>query len=418
MSDNESSGSQTSDGQSFPHTDNDQSRFVHLTSFDAYFQHSAKSAKTSSNVLSNLVPPLTRDEYATAIAPVLERRGVHPSFSYHREFWQYERELQNGFNLLFYGLGSKRDILNQFAHDVCSASGNVVIVNAYTPSFSLRDMISSIENIPEVAKLPASGSSVEAQALRIRHALEEDNVPPLFLVIHNIDAPALRASKAHAVLSLLALSRNIRVVASVDHINAPLLFPTNEAVARKDFGYLGSVKDIPPSRGFAWLWHDLTTLSPYDVELAHTDKGSVAGASAAYVRSKADAVDGSAGNSTGVQISESAAKHVIASVTAKAKKLFMLMARRQLETAAGIGDTTAGGSETRQFAIAYDALFQLCRDEFIATTDGALRALLGEFRDHAMVLSTPQGGAGAREVLWIPLRQERLAKLLQHLDQE
>lgn len=44
----------------------------------------------------------------------------------------------------------------------------------------------------------------------------------LYLIIHNIDGIMLRSSKAQNVLASLAAIPNIRVIASVDHINAPL----------------------------------------------------------------------------------------------------------------------------------------------------------------------------------------------------
>ena len=44
----------------------------------------------------------------------------------------------------------------------------------------------------------------------------------LYLVIHNIDGPMLRPEKTQAVLSLLAQIRGFHILASIDHINAPL----------------------------------------------------------------------------------------------------------------------------------------------------------------------------------------------------
>lgn len=44
----------------------------------------------------------------------------------------------------------------------------------------------------------------------------------LYLIIHNIDGIMLRSSKAQNVLASLAAISNIRIIASVDHINAPL----------------------------------------------------------------------------------------------------------------------------------------------------------------------------------------------------
>jgi len=154
------------------------------------------------------------------------------------------------------------------------------------------------------------------------------------------------------------------------------------------------------------LWHDLTTLAPYDFELAHADRSSFAGASSQGGRQ----ARGSAGVSTlsGAAMTETAARHILASVTQKAKKLFVLMAQKQLTMMAEEGDFEAP-DDFQRFALAYDILFTSARDNFIATNDTALKSLLGEFRDHSLVMSS---GSGAGEVLWIPLRKERLAKVV------
>ena len=95
------------------------------------------------------------------------------------------------------------------------------------------------------------------------------------------------------------------------------------------------------------------------------------------------------------------------------------MATRQLksiEDAAGGGadgsgsntksNVAAGTSDLQQHGMGYDALFTAARDNFIATNDTALRALLGEFRDHGLVI-------GTGDTLWIPVRKERLSNILQ-----
>jgi origin recognition complex subunit 2 len=118
----------------------------------------------------------------------------------------------------------------------------------------------------------------------------------------------------------------------------------------------------------------------------------------------------------GTLITETAAHHILASVTQKAKRLFVLLGARQLESMDEALD--AAGSISQQFALAYDMLFSAARDNFIATNDTAMRSLLGEFRDHGLVMSAALGGPGSGELLWIPLRRERLVKILKSLDTE
>ena len=124
---------------------------------------------------------------------------------------------------------------------------------------------------------------------------------------------------------------------------------------------------------------------------------------------------GLAGLTTGnTIISESAAQHILASVTQKAKKMFKLMATKQLAVMEEDGEGKTQ-DDFERYGISYDTLFTSVRDNFIATNDTAMRTLLGEFRDHNLIVGAGTGGA---EVLWIPMRRERLNKIVKGLDVE
>ena len=123
-----------------------------------------------------------------------------------------------------------------------------------------------------------------------------------------------------------------------------------------------------------------------------------------------------------MMMTETAARHVLVAVTQRARTLFMLMGRRQLDALADnagggiVEPTTPAGAV--EVAVPYDTLFNLARDNFVATNDTALRALLGEFRDHGLVVAVGTGVMGSGEMLWIPLRKERLTKLLDGLTEQ
>ena len=127
-------------------------------------------------------------------------------------------------------------------------------------------------------------------------------------------------------------------------------------------------------------------------------------------RARADTMGG---QSAGL-LTETAARHVIASVTQKAKKLFVLLGYKQLGVmeAGGEKEKEGGGVGETERAFDYDRLFAVARDNFVATNDTALRALLGEFRDHGMVVATT--GAGG-EAMWIPMRRDALLKIVGEL---
>jgi origin recognition complex subunit 2 len=445
-----------------------------LTSFDAYFLHASRPSRTSSNIFSQLVQPLSADEYATSLSrsfyphPFPPDNSAQtsevpvPTATAHRAHLpRYLLELAEGFNLLFYGFGSKRRALNDLARACASttattttgsrgAQAHVLVLNGFLPSFSARDILAALARLPgapqsveAVAQFlsaePPAAAAAESEATSSPSSSSSPSPPPstsaqglaqqqqqrprrprrrlrrrLVLVIHNIDAPALRAPKVRGLLSALAAQPGVQLAASVDHINAAQLWTSTELLAQR------------------WLWHDLTTLSAYDVELAGADPASLRGAPTASASASAAAAgtlmraggrpaEGMGGG--GQMMTETAARHVLAAVTQRARKLFVLMGQRQLDALADAGGSGGGvadpttPAEAAEVAVPYDTLFNLARDHFVATNDTALRALLGEFRDHGLVVTVGTGVMGSGEMLWIPLRKERLTKLLGGLGQ-
>ena len=427
-------------------SDNDQPHFLNVpddanagsqlrAAFDAYFVHAAARARTSANVFSARVLPLTQQEYNDAIAAYDARTadaqsstrwsGHHDA---HTAFRRYAHELDQGFNLIFYGFGSKRAVLNDFASKELARRGHVVVVNGYHPNTALKDVLASIERVPDLANTAVAG--VDAQVRRICTFFSAADAPRarrLYLVIHNIDAPPMRATKMRNALSLLALSPNIHLAASVDRLGAPLLWSASELLARKvppgDTAASAEGHTTSPKRGYAFLWHDLTTLMRYDTELSFADRSSITGASYASTGARsALATTTTAG--AGAPLTETAVSHVLAAVTSKAKKLFILLGKRQLEnveaaSSAAMGSDAPAPTDMSQFGLGYDALFSLAREHFVATSDTALRTLLGEFKDHGLILTGAAAGSSASgDTLWIPLRKERLVKVLKSIETE
>jgi origin recognition complex subunit 2 len=370
---------------------------MRTTSFDEYFVHSSKSSVTSDNVFSNLIA------HHQSTVPTVLTQKTPPISSSSISFSRFAFELHQGFNLLFYGFGSKRQLLNHFALQVCAKRGHVVVANAFQPSFTLKDLFLFIENkIPAITNHPLTSSTPENQARRICAFFEKSpQHPHLYVVVHNIDTPTFRTPRAKSCLSLLALQPSIHFVASIDRINAPLLFSNTENSTRKP----SSSSNLPSSRGFAWLWHDLTSLAPYSAELAYADPSSISGASNMHSRNLGLTPTTSTNNHV---VTETAALHVLASVNQKSKKLFRLIGTQQL---AKMSDST---SDAQQDALEYDVLFVAARQDLIASNDAALRSLLAEFKDHGLIVGTRVGVAN--ESLRIPMRKDRLASVLGQLN--
>ena len=398
------------------------------SAFDAYFTQIGRPSKTSSNVFSQLVPPLTAEEFHERIRaakqPVLRERISALESSHSEYFPAYIAELASGFNLIFYGFGSKRKVLNDFARR-CAKKGHVVVANAFFPNFTLKDFLASAVKVIDAPEMENAGSGPEGQYRRIMEKYtRKPTARHLFLIIHNIDGQVFRSERSKSCLAALAVHPSIHIAASIDHIMAPLLWSTSELFAQprvvqsdsNDKESHSSLGQSLPLGGFNWLWHDLTTMRPYDFELAYADRTSFTGAFAGGRGRGAQANIAGIGLAGGA-IAEGAAKHVLASVTAKAKRLFALMCNKQsqaMDVVATESSSNAPIQPGHHVAISYELLFAAARDEFIATNDTAMQALLGEFRDHGLVVQSSTQESGT--VLWIPLPKEALLRLASEIN--
>jgi origin recognition complex subunit 2 len=95
---------------------------------------------------------------------------------------------------------------------------------------------------------------------------------------------------------------------------------------------------------FNFIWFDSTTFLPYTEE---------AGSESVMVRA-----------SGGLQLAS--ITHVLAALTPNAKRIFVLLAKQQLES-----------SEPHYQGIAFMELYTRCRTEFLVTSDLGLRAQVG-----------------------------------------
>lgn len=428
------------------------------SAFDLFFHHHSRSTRSSDALFSQNYVPLPRSTLDSYLSntPSLQKHAKERARLADEARSLFENwliELFEGFNLLFYGYGSKRELVNEFATSTCARHGHIVVVNGYLPSIGPADILSSIEQIEGILDEPLIGSGADARAERVRKFFSDPGCPaPLFLVVHNIDAQQLRTSRAQRILCSLSSAKDLHLVATVDHVNAPLLFPRDAALARKPhlgalsglpskdlLGYDGEDEDEdgegepdpsnpPPhsqplptapvlkrERGIVswmWLWHDLTTFQPYTAELAHRDLTFPPSASTS---SAAAATNPALTATAGGELTESAAHHVLASVPTKAQKLFSLLLTRQLASLdnEGVVRTPAGGMD--KYGVRFETLLAAARDEFVAANEAALRGLLGEFRDHGMVIGREAEGEGG-ELLWVPAGQEVLIAIFGELN--
>ncbi|KLO08531.1 origin recognition complex subunit 2 [Schizopora paradoxa] len=376
------------------------------TSFDHYFMLSSRKLQTSSNVFSRAVPPIDREAFFNTVKSMKQPKETKASLEELHKLFQkmtpkYLLELTLGYNLMFYGPGSKWTALNEFAK-LCARSGHVFVANGFLQEFSLKSFFIKIDDTLEISSPPLESPQVESHCRRLCTLQSKPHAKRLILILHNIDVIGVRNIRAKKCIQILNSCPNIHIAASMDNIMAPLMWADTAPIPDTS---QSATSDIS-SRAISWLWHDATTFQPYDVELANIDRTNFAGAHVFKKTAKRKAGAGAAG--THEPISETAAHHVLAAVTEKAKRLFVLLGQRQLDTLAE-SDT----AQPQEAGMSYERLFTSARDDFIATNDTALRALLGEFRDHGMIASANAAEGG--ETLWIPMPKESLARVLKTL---
>ena len=186
----------------------------------------------------------------------------------------------------------------------------------------------------------------------------------VYLVLHNIDGPSLRTAEAQEALAALAATPHVMLVASVDHVHAPAMWD-KDALAR-----------------FNWLFHNVTTFTPYSAETAHIPH-------AMQERAAEDA--------------SRRAAVVLRGLTPNARAVFAALSEMQ-EAAA----ESQGGGEP--LGPTQHELYSACREKFLVSSEFTLQSHLIEFRDHELV-EHYIGDDGA-ERLRIPFPAEAVRNIL------
>ncbi|XP_067994354.1 origin recognition complex subunit 2 isoform X2 [Melanerpes formicivorus] len=278
-------------------------------------------------------------------------------------FSKWMLQLHLGFNIVLYGLGSKRDLLEKFRTSVLKDSVHLV-VNGYFPSITIRSILNSITE--EVLDHVGTFRSPPDQLEFITKRFKEDSSLELYILIHNLDGQMLRGEKCQQILAQLSSLPSIYFIASIDHINAPLMW------------------DQAKLSLYNWLWYEITTFSPYVEETSYE-------------------------NSFLVQQSGSLAlsslTHVLRSLTLNARGIFRLLAQYQLENK----------NNPSYPGLSFQDFYQQCREAFLVNSDLTLRAQLTEFRDHKLIRT--KRGADGVEYLLIPVDDGTLTDFLEKEDE-
>lgn len=314
--------------------------------FESYFQQNRKARQVTSNSTLASLPPLDHGRYFQLIrehAPdhVEDRRyleDLHKS-----SFAQWQFELSQGFNVLLYGYGSKRKLLMEFAKQVYTTPSSLVVVNGYVPTLTVKDILSTVaEALLGRGHTVRLGSNPNEMLDNVLALLDDEEVTGLTLMIHNLDGESIRTERAQVLIARLCAHTKVSLVATIDHIRAPLLW------------------DAARASQFNFLWHDATTFAPYAVESSIDESLTLIGGS------------GRAGGTKGV-------KFVLASLPMNAKSLFRVLVSHQLEAMMDDPSAGQGAGTSEEWGVEYRVLYQKAVEEFICSNDMAFRTLLKEY---------------------------------------
>ncbi|XP_014674248.1 PREDICTED: origin recognition complex subunit 2-like [Priapulus caudatus] len=320
--------------------------------FDA---HGRATVATSDRTLARLRNPrLDQQSLASVLksAPLSHARESAALYDEHRELftrWMFQFSERLTTILHCMASGSKRVVMTVQSQLLCQ--------HYRQP----RPILNSITE--DVLGSDATFSNVNDQLEFIRQSYEEGSGSELYVVVHSVDGVTLRGRRAQAVLSHLAQLPHVHLLASIDHINAPVVWDQNQM-----------------SR-FNWLWYDATTFEPYAQETSYENSLLV--------------------QQSGV-LALSSLTHVFRSLTPNARGIFLLVATHQLEQ-----KDTPG-----YIGLSFHDCYQKCREAFLVNSELTLRAQLTEFHDHKL-MRYRKGPDGAQH-LYIPLEDATLTEFKEH----
>ncbi|XP_075876779.1 origin recognition complex subunit 2 [Nelusetta ayraudi] len=318
---------------------------------EEYFEaHSSSKVLTSDRTLERLhTPKLDRETLVQLLEgkPSCYSEEIGQLHDKHKKhFSKWMLQLQLGFSVLVYGLGSKKALLEDFR--VTHLAQDIhLVVNGFFPSITLKSILNSLTC--EVLEHEGSFRTPSDQILFISKTLGDSPDLHVYLIIHNIDGLMLRGEKTQNALGQLASLPNLHLVASIDHINGPLVW------------------DQFQQSQFNWLWWECVTFQHYAEETSYENSLLV--------------------QQTGA-LALSSLTHVLRSLTPNARGIFKLLVKFQLENKDNPSYT----------GLSFQDFYQRCREAFLVNSDLTLRTQLTEFKDHKLI-RTRKGADGVEYLL-------------------
>lgn len=311
--------------------------------------------------------------------------------AYRGMFSQWIFELSEGFSLLFYGLGSKRELLTDFVCEKIDPSIPIMVINGYNGSVQFKAVLNNVVDV----LYEKHEESFNQKGYAARNKLPKDVDTLVKLVVdtmrdvtggvsltvlcHNIDGESLRLDKTSTHLSQLMSISQIWFVASVDHIRAPLIW------------------DSAKLASYNFVWHDVTTFAPYTVETSFDDP---------LLLGKKTEAKGAKG-----------VKYVLESVTPNHRSLYKNLIYCQLEEFHNVAEkrklpeSEVGAlTGSAHVSVDYDKVLTECLNELTVSNKKDFHEKLKEFMDHKMVVACDDK-MGMKK-LYIPFTKDVVQQIL------
>ncbi|CAP23624.1 Protein CBR-ORC-2 [Caenorhabditis briggsae] len=263
-----------------------------------------------------------------------------------KEFPKWMIYLASGFNILLHGIGSKRQILTDFEKELSQYT--YLRVDARKDGLNMKALLNAInENMNLNCPVKRSQTTISwARAIKRKMHGQQ-----LILLIDNIEAPDWSISVTkdfrndqEALCELLENRESVKLIATVDHINSTFIWN---------------------SRQVASLFFVHITVNTFEIPLQELMTGD----------SRLLGLDSRSNQSVHTMSSLDAFWKSLAS---NSQKLFRLFFQMYFDA---------------KKPVKFWDLFNAAKDDFIASTDSALRTQLVEFKDHR-VLKWTRGDDG------------------------
>lgn len=354
----------------------DAAQALFLDGYEGYFDQHKQREKISTTPFSR-APSLDAKEFIERMKTLPEGLLQLQDALFERNktmFNQWALELYSGYNLMIYGLGSKRELINNFIES-WDTGYPIIIANGFNSATNFKDILNTCVLAAVPQDVSASWLRQPSERLRLFLNYLEKTQNSLVLVLHSMDGIPLRDDKSQEFLSRLASSPHIKMIASVDHLNAPILWDSTQ---------LSNLRLV---------WHNCPTYKEYTAETSYMDILSL--------------------GQSPVAVGAKVVFNVLSSLTSNAQKLYKLLVMTQYERMVeAVKDPNTPG--TAHHGVEFRAFYQMCAENFIVSNEMNFKILLTEFFEHKMAdKSKDKSGA---EILYVPYTLGDLEQIINDIE--